>query len=1038
MTDSATSTLDIPDALSPEVIDTAVGAPRFQPLKKLLDLVRSEEDVSLRVLLAAPGDGIATPEGVGDPVLDHRFSMQAADRWWEWLVEVFAHDIDHCPRRDENQRTIVNLLELIQSGDVDFRFFDGEALYSRAMILEAAEKRVAVTGAGGFSPSGFRSERELRSIHHDEDADSVSEWFEQLWDESPDVTEQMAEILADSWACRLLSPEQGYHKVLIEYFSEMLDSQGPIADDNPMLDNLAGFQRSAYASARGILRRFGGVFVADVVGLGKTYVGLALLKYATRVQQSAPLIIAPPRLCDMWERLATRHEIEHAVLSNHQLEKLGRYENRDLVLIDEAHAFRNDDTQRYEQMMQFLRPQGQPSTRRMIMLTATPQNNTCWDVYNQLRLFPDNYSPLPYRGEDLKDYFKKVDKGQEDLSSLMQHVLVRRTRGFIEQHYPDATLPQRDEDGNVHEVPVEFPERRDGPDMALRYSIADAYDGLYDDIIETLGSLSYARYGLVDYLRDAKREQDKYENLTRAGRSIRGLFKATTLKRCESSLEAFKSTLSWLLTTNRAFLHALTNQNSVITNPDHVGQKVEDLAMEDVVDLFEGTYPATDFRKTELIEDVSEDIEWLEMLLDDIKQIPVADDAKLERLREHLDEHDPLDHKTIVFTQFTDTADYLYEQLKDEPCTVDRITGNHGNQLKIIERFAPRAAGVEESPDDEIDLLISTDVLAEGVNLQDADTVVNYDLHWNPVRLIQRAGRIDRIGSQNDVIYLYNFLPETALEKELALEDVLQSRVNEIQSVFGADGRVLPDQHNVEASEVVETYTGDALEQNEQDEALDTLADHRKEAFRLKDDEPEYYRYLSELRPGQRAAAAEDGDETFVMAQAGWFKKFYRTRNGAPSECSAEEALSALSNWAEQTSSTDGRKQPDGARIVPQLNEAMRKVSNRFENAAKRFREQRRHPRLTPSEEWVRDKLLDLQESTRNPKEASEITDMVEWIRQGQFKRIFEKSAKKWKSENLPAETIQDEMRWWVREYSRETEELPPPELVTGIVGPDN
>ena len=1031
--------VDVPDKLrevlenteQPVGIDVAVGAVRLEVLTMLASVLSRRPDISLRILCTAPGFGVKPPEEACQKVLAKRqLSREGAKEWRLRLMEVFGIDVDDIAKTNQWQKQLLELAEFIDEGRIRFRFYDRELVGSRALIIDGPDAPMSLTSGGSLAVAPSGGVEELHSLQTGEEVRSVKSWFNERWRLSDTVTEDIAEILRNCWACQLLSPREAYRAALLEWFSDMLELGDPVLDDNPMLDDLAEFQRDAYQNARAILQRYGGVFISDVVGLGKTYIGLALLRYANRVRDAFPLIIAPPRLCDMWEQMARDYGVKAEVLSNYQLEKLDDYEMCDLVLIDESHAFRNTDTNRYECLTDYLRPRGEPSQRQMILLTATPQNNTCWDVFNQMRLFPDVYEEPMVPGEELKDFFRLVDSGQENLSSLMQHVLVRRTRRLIKQEYPNATLP----DGKGGGTPIVFPERRDGPDAALRYSIADVYDGLYERILETLSSLTYARYGLADYLLDEVRDDERYENLIRAGRSLRGLFKATLLKRCESSLKAFRQSLKWLIGVHEAFHDALAD-GKVLTSPEHVGGAVEEMDISDVLELFRTEYPADDFHIEALQRDVEDDFYKLMGLKERIEAISAQEDAKLDRVRRHLREHWPDEHRTILFSQFTDTAKYLFEHLRDLDLNVELITSEHGSQLDITRRFAPQSMDTEVPQEEQIDLLISTDVLAEGVNLQDADTIVNYDLHWNPVRLIQRAGRIDRIGSENDEIFIFNFLPETALEEKLGLEEVLRKRAREIKEVFGSDGNVLAeryDEHRIEEDKVVDTYTGQALRDSEEEEALDGLSHHRRAALALKDEEPEEFRRLRNLRTAQRAIL-NSGKRTVALGVAGHYRQFYLVDEAdiEATTIKPEKGLNLLEKWSREQ---DWSEQ---AAVHTPLNDAVQQVEAEFENRVRQLRQQQRQPRLSPAQEYVRDQLLKWRKQIRGDEQKREVDEMIQWLSRGTYRTLIEAQAKQWRRKKLPAVEVCARLRRWIFRFDDEgVQELPDGELVVSVFGP--
>ena len=356
----------------------------------------------------------------------------------------------------------------------------------------------------------------------------------------------MRQLIQVSWAGDLLHPEDLYYKVLAEYFRLTLEGMDVEADDNPMLEVMTDFQVEAYQYAKGILRRFGGVFLADVVGLGKTFIGLALLRYLQDRFGQHPVVIAPPAVCPAWEALAAEFRIELQTVSHGKLEDLERHQGREVLVIDESHNFRNTDTRRYETLLRWLTPDGVPSDRKVILISATPQNNRPRDVLHQLRLFPTGYSRLPYRGESLDGFFQSVESGRDSMTSLLQHVVVRRTRRFIRAEYPDAQIRRPIGPGRSVSEPLRFPLRVSGPEQCLRYVIEQAYAGLYEQVMQALRRMYYPLYGMVTYVLPQHAGHPQLAGVTRSGRSLRGLFKVLLLKRLESSVEAFRRTLGRL------------------------------------------------------------------------------------------------------------------------------------------------------------------------------------------------------------------------------------------------------------------------------------------------------------------------------------------------------------------------------------------------------------------------------------------------------------------------------------------------------------
>jgi len=349
--------------------------------------------------------------------------------------------------------------------------------------------------------------------------------------------------------------------------------------DDEITKRLADFQKVAVRQAVQIIRDYGGGFVADVVGLGKSYIGAAIVKHFERTDHARPLIICPAPLVDMWERYNEVYQLNARVLSmgylrendngaaNFLLDDV-KYRDRDFLLIDESHNFRHPDTQRYKVVQQFL-----STGRHCCFLTATPRNKSAWDVYHQIKLFHhDDKTDLPVDPPDLKEYFRLIEKSEKKLPDLLANILIRRTRNDILRWYGF--------DAETHEPldPSRFREYRAGERRAyvmvagrhqffpkreldtIEYSIEDTYQGLYQQLRGYLGrarkglptellpdELTYARYGLWHYVASSKQEREPYASLHRAGANLRGLMRVLLFKRFESSVYAFKETVRRLL-----------------------------------------------------------------------------------------------------------------------------------------------------------------------------------------------------------------------------------------------------------------------------------------------------------------------------------------------------------------------------------------------------------------------------------------------------------------------------------------------------------
>ncbi len=832
---------------------------------------------------------------------------------------------------DGAEQPISNLVRLIEEGRLEVRVYTQGRLHAKAYIFDYgpsydAQGRpvpqdapgMAIVGSSNFTLSGVTTNTELNvKVYGADNHAALTAWFEDLWDEAEPFEKQLMRELRGAWPLAEVTPYEIYLKTLYELVREQLE--GEEGEEFLWRDDIAAvlteFQDRAVRQAVQMIRRYGGCFVADVVGLGKSYVGAAIIKHFERHDRARPLIICPAPLVEMWEHYNEAYQLNARVLSMGQLredEEHGpewmlydeRYRYRDFVLVDESHNFRNTGTQRYRVLQSYLAT----GDRQALFLTATPRNKSIWDIYNQIQLFhPEEVTELPIEPPHLKDFFKLVEKGERRLQALLAPLLIRRTRAHVLRWYG------YDAETNERVDPQEFDRYRHGdrrvyvlgggrqnffPERELRtveYSIEETYGGLYDRLRCYISppqtgdgeGLTYARYGLWNYVRREKQEARPYVDLKRAGANLRGLMRVLLFKRFESSVHAFRETVRRMLRIHRDFLRAL--DAGVVAAGEEAqsllyGSDVEEeQLLLDALEEVSGRYDPADFDLAALRADVAHDTAVLEQMLELVEPITPERDAKLARLQALLSSVLLERRKVLVFTQYADTAQYLYDHLPPSLVTGDGtlevIYSQDKSKAQIVARFAPRANPQYSLPEGlpEIDLLIATDVLSEGLNLQDCDNVVNYDLHWNPVRLIQRFGRIDRIGSRHETIYAYNFLPERQLERNLQLQQKLERRIQEIHQTIGEDAAILHPDEQVNAEAMYAIYSGGDLagyEQEEVDAYLD-LNEAAEIVRQLQEDQPELYARIRELRDGVRCGYRTGQEGAVVFCRAGRYRQLY-------------------------------------------------------------------------------------------------------------------------------------------------------------------
>ncbi|MEA3351062.1 MAG: helicase-related protein, partial [Chloroflexota bacterium] len=587
------------------------------------------------------------------------------------------------------------------------------------------------------------------------------DWYDVRWAESQSYKDELIALLNESkFGDFEYTPYHIYLKTLYEYFKDELGEEGLQPAGTRSAVELTEFQGDAVKKARRILARYDGVMIADSVGLGKTWIGKKLLEDHAYHRRQKALVICPASLREMWKKELSEATIPAQVISQEILGRddfdTRRYHDVDVILIDESHNFRNHLSNRYDKLGRLIGANGglgrDGERKRLILLTATPINNTIFDLYNQIMLFAQGdrtYFSAAGIG-DLRKFFLKPRR-QADISggnqmmaifNLLEEVVVRRTRSFIRNTYPEATIGGE----TIH-----WPERAL---RTIRYNLAETYTGLYDDIVAGIESLRLSPYSLEDY---KHRGVDKNEMDLGREQALVGIFKSRYLKRFESSVHAFRISVHRALEFQQTFLSLLdegrlldsSSFREAVRYLDREGEddntapisRAEGLnARDEARDVLDSlpVLNAALYDLPRLRAAVQHDIATLTKIWERITEITPKRDAKLERLKALL-RGELKGEKVLLFTYYKDTAQYLYDQLVNDDDflaaagqpRLARMDGGiaPSDRGGRIARFAPVAndrpklAGSEA----EIDVMVSTDVLSEGQNLQDCGYLLNYD-----------------------------------------------------------------------------------------------------------------------------------------------------------------------------------------------------------------------------------------------------------------------------------------------------------------------
>jgi len=950
-------------------------------------------------------------------------------------VEDVRDSLADLDQTDENEAMIRLIREMIETVRLKVKVYLKSRLHAKAYIFDARHpqpqsKGIAIVGSSNLSLAGLTHNTELNVYVHDngENHAELTKWFNELWNEAEDFNTALMEEVVQSWAAGPVSPYDVYMKTLYTLIKDRLEGEDEreFLWENEITEALAEFQKNAVKQLIGMIKVNDGAFAADVVGVGKSYIGAAVVKHFGVTKGRKPLIICPKQLDGMWKRYNALYSLNAEIVPMSLL-KAGetdtddwnflvaddRYNDRDFVLIDESHNFRHHNPQRYQVLEDFL----QTGDKKVLLMTATPRNKSAKDVYNQIKLFHHrDITDLPINPPNLKEYFKiilsedtPVDKANAMFRSLLQNILVRRTRLHILKWYGfdsethEKVDPENFDDyisGKKRAYILVGGKRQFFPKREVKtvsYNIDETYSQLYAEIRKHLGKarfnykgspkkgeITYARFALWHYVVPEIQKEKPYNELQRAGINLRGLMRVLLFKRLESSVYAFRQTISRMIKVHKAFLQSI--EHGVLPAGDdaqkilhHADQLSEVDLIEELKKATKGKYSIHDFDVKRLKRHVEHDRDLFIKIYElvDESAIPPKRDAKLQKLKKIL-EDEPLNRgKVIIFSESAETVEYLYKNINpDKKPEIQKASSDLDNKSRLVNLFAPKANNyIFKKGENEINMLISTDVLSEGLNLQDGDKMINYDLHWNPVKIIQRFGRIDRIGSEYDKIFGFNFLPETGLDKYLSLHEIVHKRIQEIQDTIGEDSIILDssEQINREAMYAIyEENMGQISLFEEEEETLD-LNEAEEILRQLRAENPDEYDRITKLRDGIRAVVFDKNDRLFVFSQAGKYNQlFLLDMEGNIVSRDISEILGKLK--FHQTKEI--RELPKG------YNKHIQRVKQLFAEELKhRFAEKRHSVRLSPAQNYIISELRLMFDKTDNEDLKAQINTFEEVIR---------------------------------------------------------
>jgi superfamily II DNA or RNA helicase len=865
--DIATGYIDLRGWSNMADILDAKGAPPTgrATARVLVGMVAPSDSQQLLDLLQ---DQVQPPE-YGADIHDRERAVARRDQ----LVAHLRNQLMRGLATKDGQSTLQTLKRQLADGVVAMKVFTEKPLHGKTYIFHAPGKkhgaRWAYVGSSNLTGAGLHRNLELNIDVQEQDANTkLATWFDERWNDhySLDITAEIIELIENSWADENQpTPFEVYLKVCHALSQDARDGMGYVLPKS-MSNLLLDYQESAVRTlARRIVRR-GGTMLGDVVGLGKTLTAVATALMLQAAEDYSTLVLCPKNLQPMWEKHIEEYDINGRVVPYSMAEKvLPELKRFNLVICDESHNLRNNATIAYDAIHQYIRA----NSSKVLLLTATPYNLAFTDVANQIGLYIDEDDDLGIRPTEAlrndPNLAAKVDgkintltafrksEEPEDWKRLMSDHLVRRTRSFIKRTAKkelitaaDGTTSEREYLEFANGQKFHFPTRIATP-LSHAFGKGDPAALMEDDTtLDAIRDLILPRYQLALYDNPrAEHTTVDTKNLAdiASGRgNVSGFVRISLFKRLSSSGHSFILSLQRQRARNELFIHAIdhqlpiplgsfTDKQIAVSDTDIEGDGESDMygSIATRYENLKKVLPAktkwvnsTVFKPT-LRKALVKDNDTITDLLDRFGNWDATRDSKINALVDLLNtEH--AGEKVLIFTEYSDTAEYVAAALTDAGiANVGLATGDTDNPAEVARRFAPHSNKLpnqtdEDVPpvDDPIDVLIATDVLSEGQNLQDSHIIVNYDLPWAIIRIIQRAGRVDRIGQKSDTVNLY-LITHEKIEQQIKLRKRIKERLGAAAEAFGSDEKFFGGDREIKVLD--DFYKGRLTDDDSDDEA---------------------------------------------------------------------------------------------------------------------------------------------------------------------------------------------------------------------------
>lgn len=819
------------------------------------------------------------------------------------------HEMNNSENSMDVEKGVKQFVNWLQTEKLEIRGYKERKTHSKLYIMTFNEKdkdigRV-ITGSSNFSQPGLEKNLEFNvELREPTDYEFASDKFEELWEHSEPISEEFINTLTNkTWIKDDVSPYELYLKFIYEFLYDKIwnDQKEMDVEYAPPNFKYLDYQKDAVLDAKEKIKEHGGVFLSDVVGLGKTYMGTLLAQQL----QGTTLVIAPPALISDhnpggWKRVMWEFEVKSIVESKGKLDQIVKkydssmYQN---VIIDESHDFRNEETQQYEYLSKIC------NGKNVILISATPFNNSPTDLLSQIKLFqPAHKSTLPNpKVRDLENYFKHLENRQKIVDkeenperhlevskeiatdireNILQYLMVRRTRSSISKYYAEDLKRN-----NMKFPTVNKP-------IPVYYEFDDYINKVFEETLILLNNeLTYAKYRPLDegYI---KNPDIRYIN---SQKMMGNFIKILLIKRLESGSYSFKKSIDNSIQIHKKVLKVFQEDNVFITGKNYT-VKALDLIEEENIEEIERLInedKITRYQKEEFFPKFEDDLKHDLNVLSHIQERwqSIEDYPKRQRLVDLLNSNQLNNKKVIIFTEFIDTAEDIGKLItKNCSGNVLIFTGNSSREDRETVLLNFDANIPKENQKNDYRILVTTDTLSHGVNLHRSNVIINFDIPWNPTKMMQRVGRVQRLDTKFDEIFTYNFFPTEPIEDNLKIKFYAEKKIAMFIELLGNDSQLLTDEP-IQSYNLFNQLTSNFMDEEE-------LVDDELKYLRLirdiRDNDSELFKKIEEIPKKVRVGRKANDTSLISLFKTGKFKKVFKSGSNNVEEIDFFDAIRVL------------------------------------------------------------------------------------------------------------------------------------------------